>query len=149
MKIPLASAPSVVCTSTKTTAPCNAPFPTSFRGLLTGVVNVDLVTAEGVGGGRFSSSSSTSIPSRVESPKSSMTNDCCPGVAAAEDFERRSGEVETTVSVGRSSDVAKIGFFAGDCPAESDLVLFLGILIGEIWPSGRNGTLETIVFANL
>jgi hypothetical protein len=39
-------------------------------------------------------------------------------------------------------------FLTGDGPPESDRLRFLGILMGEIWPSGLNGTFETMVFAN-
>src|SRR5436305_13653139 len=146
-KIPLASAPSVVCTSTKTTAPRKTLFSTVFKGRRPGVIDLGRITAEGVDGGRFSSSSSISIPSRVESPKSSTTKDCCPGVSG--DLVCSSGETEETALFCGTSDAAKIGLLAEDGPPERDRLLFLGILNGEMQPSGRRGTLETTVFTNL
>lgn len=103
----------------------------------------------GVTGGRFSSSSSISIPSRVESPKSSATKLRWAGVVVFEHGERVPvlvGENVLMVLLRVISEAWRIGVFLTDeRPTERDRLRFLGTLIEEELPSGRRGTWETTV----
>jgi hypothetical protein len=100
------------------------------------------------------------MPSRVESPKSSIAKLCWPGVVVVENgvltWHRAgagAGVVSLLAVVLRGIlEALDSGVFLMDDdeengPPERDRLRFFGSLIGEVWPSGLNGTFEMTVFA--